>query len=329
MNENERLFTNLGVKYAYITSLHDVNTEDGYVSDYYSSNSFEADIWSSAGYEAPRSAIMRSERTYADPVSNIMRFRVSSNEVDPVNDYYCVAMGPGFALNAAKLCNMKLYEDNKTGFIYADEDTWGYTFRVNFTDDDNREFKINVIMVDDKRLKGDENSTGDYYTTHNDSFLEFIMKYDPDAGYSKTQGFKNTPYGRNGDEKNLDYDKFFGGKNVRVQSVYPYNDGWMFENIGSYDDPEYVMNDDRWGIPTVHTDMYEQGYFEGRNTFKVNELEAASNGVYVAEDNGFDGYDRVTVNVAQGNADICYAVDNADGEMIDIGGGWKVKICLM
>lgn len=329
MNENERLFTNLGVKYAYITSLHDVNTEDGYVSDYYSSNSFEADVWGSKVNDPPRSAIMRSDRIYADPVSNIMRFKVSNGEVDPVNDYYCVAMGPGFSRDAAKCCgkNTMLYEfNNGIAMEIADYGTWGYTFRVNFIDDNSSEYHINVIMVDVKDIT-DSYSRQDPYTTHTGSFIEFIMKYDPNADKHNTEAFRYTPYGRDGDEKNLDYDKFFGGTNVRVQSVYPYCDGWMIQ--GTYSDG-YTIRDDRYGIPTVHTDMYEQGYFEGRNTFKVDELEAASNGVYVAEDNGFDGYDRVTVNVAQGNSmSICDLIDKQQENVFDVPllKDYHAKIC--
>ncbi len=211
-----------------------------YVENYYAKSTVEANRWENGG-AASRHAVMGSDRAYLNPDTNIMMFQATPGVIDPVNDYYCVALGPGFSIEAAKLSGNDYYVSGK--HIGADEKNWGYTFLINFVDDNGNTYRINAIFVDTKNP--DDEQTGDLFRPHTNGFLEFITSYD-ETGYNNTKGFSDTNLGRDDDNFNLDYDKLFGGSNVRVDSVYAYKNGWMFS--GNYADG-YTINTEIDGIP--------------------------------------------------------------------------------
>ncbi len=227
------------IKAIALPSIEQLQEQDiRYSDNYYSTNTCMGNRWGHDWSNPPRNSIMCSDRVYADPKSNIMRFQAVPGVCDAVNDYYCVAMGKGFAQDAA--------ESSGNGGMDL-ELYWGYTFKIDFTDDDGNKYNINVMQIDTKRIDDGNSNSDNLYETHVDSFLEFITSYDEsEEGTGYTRGFKDTDYGRDNDSFNLDYDKFFGGKNVRACGVSAYVDGWYIS--GTYDDG-YVMRTDRDGIP--------------------------------------------------------------------------------
>ncbi|MCM1525590.1 MAG: NlpC/P60 family protein [Ruminococcus sp.] len=145
--------------------------------------------------------------------------------------------------------------------------------------------------------------------------------------------------------------------NARVQDndiyapAYKENGKMMYEkrgehntvtDVGHFEDDEFISYSLRDFIAEsvnasnlsdaekerITEQMYKIYSAGGRATLKSREFK--SNGTFIASDDGADGFDRVTVNVAQGNMnifDIFEALPAAGSA--DIGGGYKIKICKM
>ena len=223
------------------------NLGSEYNDNYYAGSSFMADKWGEGLEENPaRKHLMESDRVYTDKDTNIRRFRVNPDDNDSVNDYYCVALGRGFAIEAALLSHCNVVNDVNGNPYQADETNWGYTFKVEYTDDKNNLYYINVIMIESKN-SDDDNTNDPLFKTHLNGLIEFITS-------NNSYGFEGTKIGRDNDPPNLDYDKFFSQREgepitgIKITSVSAYVDGWMEE--GSYANG-YTIREDRNGIPTT------------------------------------------------------------------------------
>ncbi len=107
--------------------------ETGY--NYYSTTTIERDRWGVGDTnQVLQDAIMEDYETNGGRIykdgNNAMRFKVNQDsEKDQDNDYYCVAMGIGFAQAAADYCGYSLIEE------YDTISKWGFTFKVELVDD--------------------------------------------------------------------------------------------------------------------------------------------------------------------------------------------------
>ncbi len=158
-----------------------------------------------------------SGRVYTDD-NNAMRFRVNLGNENQENDYYCVSMGQGFAEKAAEYCGVDLYHPQYNDSVA----TWGFTFKVELVDENNKKYSMNVIMIDNK-IKGedydkDKNDKNiiesnpwalNPFTPHRNSVIEFICG-------DKAYGFSGTDINSGG---NLSYDLLFGGTGVKISST--------------------------------------------------------------------------------------------------------------
>ncbi len=199
----------------------------------YSKTAYERDGWGGGEYTSNdnirQNTIMHSGRIYVDE-NNIMRYMLNDGVKDFENDFYCVAMSEGFEAKAAEICG---YENNQ---LHS-----GYTFYVEFIDSNGKKHSMNVLKVDSKG--GDDNE----FTSH-DNLIEFITAFDSNAE-DNSFGVVGPASDSNKDKKeysNLDYDKLFNAEDVRISSVYAYENGWMIS--GNYADG-YTINTEIDGIP--------------------------------------------------------------------------------
>ena len=154
-------------------------------------------------YEAsPDYYLVNHEDAYID-TNGLLRMRRTPGE-EAEDDYYCVAMAPGFTTNAEKYCAPP---ENSA---YMNK---GHKLRVCFQDEKGTDYYMDVVVTVAKN-SSDEN---DFYPHNN--IVEFVVDGKP----------KDTVR----DEKdNVSFDILLGGKGLSVTEVYAYKDGAMIE--GSY-----------------------------------------------------------------------------------------------
>ncbi|MGN0308869.1 MAG: hypothetical protein ACI4DN_11705, partial [Lachnospiraceae bacterium] len=127
------------------------------------------------------------------------------------NDYYCVAMAPGFIEMANVYCEPP--EDTNINF--------GYMLQIELADQKGETYSMDVIVSDEKHSSNRE----DFYP-HN-SIVEFIVDNIPKGGVTEN--------GEDGD--NVSLDKLLDGEGIIIEKVYSYEDevlvtgnyldGWM------------------------------------------------------------------------------------------------------
>lgn len=145
--------------------------------------------------------IVNHDNAYVDENGLVRISRVDG--IKDANDFYCVAMAPGFAEEAKKYCTPPAQEGN----INA-----GYKLQVQLEDSKSNIYTMDVIIADIKS----SSDSNDFYT-HN-HLVEFFVEQKPGENIS-TGG-------------NVSFDKLLGGKDLEITKVYAYENGAMME--GNY-----------------------------------------------------------------------------------------------
>lgn len=154
------------------------------------------------GKSSPNYYIVNHEDAYVDE-NGLVRIRKISG-CESTDDYYCVAMAPGFTTAAEKYCTPA--EEGNINF--------GYKLKVCFQDKDGNSYDMDVIVAEEKN-SSDQN---DFYPHNN--LVEFIVEGSPQD--TVTVG------------GNVSFDKLLGGSDLEITEVYAYKDGAIV--TGNYRD---------------------------------------------------------------------------------------------
>lgn len=144
------------------------------------------------GKSSPNYYIVNHEDAYVDGNGLVRISKIPGCE--SADDYYCVAMAPGFTTAAEKYCTPA--EDGNINF--------GYKLQVCFQDKDGNSYDMDVIVAEEKN-SSDKN---DFYPHNN--LVEFVVDGRPKD--TVTVG------------GNVSFDKLLGGSELEITEVYAYKD---------------------------------------------------------------------------------------------------------
>lgn len=155
------------------------------------------------GKSTPNYYLVNHKDAYVDENGLVRISRISGIKAD--DDYYCVAMAPGFTTSAEEHCIQA--KDGNVNF--------GYKLQVCFEDIDGVSYNMDVIVAETKASSDPK----DFYPHNN--LVEFVVDGKP----------KNTVTDSTG---NISYDILLGGNGLEITEVYAYKDGAMI--TGNYRD---------------------------------------------------------------------------------------------
>ena len=149
------------------------------------------------GKSTPNYYILNHQNAYIDENGLV---RIKKNEgVEMEDDYYCVAMSPGFATAAEKTCSPP-----QQGNI-----NYGYTLQIQLENVEKELYTMDVVIADAKASEDEK----DFHT--HDHLIEFIVDQKPGDAITN--------------ERNVSYDKLLGGSGLEIKRIYAYEDGALVE----------------------------------------------------------------------------------------------------
>lgn len=145
------------------------------------------------GSSTPNYYIMNHSNQYTDSDGLSRISKIPGEKAN--DDYYCVAMAPGFITRASNYCTPA--EEGNINF--------GYRFLVRLCDKNGGNYDLNVIVVDEKNSE----DRSDLYPHNN--IVEFV-----------TNNALSDDITEGG---NVSFDKLLGGTELEIEEVYAYKEG--------------------------------------------------------------------------------------------------------